>query len=764
MTDSLKAVKISENVYWVGAIDWDVRNFHGYLTSRGTTYNAYLIMGEKITLVDTVKKEFFDEMMLRISSVVDPTKIDYIISNHSEMDHSGSLPKALKKLKPEKLFASKMGQRALVNHFHFDPDMITVVGDGDTIDMGGKKVSFVETKMCHWPDSMVSFLHEDKLMFSQDAFGMHLASFERFADEIDREILYYEGAKYFANILLHLSHVIQGTLEKVGGLELDIQMVAPDHGPIWRTPEDIQYILGNYAKWAEQKPSDRAVVLFDTMWGSTEKMAASIGDGLSSKGMKVKLMKASTCHRSDVITELLDAGALIVGSPTINNNIFPALGDHLTYIKGLKPRNLIGASFGSFGWSGEAPRHLHSMMEDMGINMVAGPQRINYVPDNADLAECADLGERVAVAMKAALAGRPIPCWCKKAPKEDVEVKPCKINVNDGHKIIETLTGQSLFKALEDHKILLPTICGGEGLCGCCKVSVTDGDAGPLTTSERDQLTHSQIERGVRLGCQVTLRGDLSVTVPEESLGAVKYTATVESIEDMTHDIKHITLKLDDPKSIDVIPGHYVKLDVPETVEPAGISRAYSLASCPSCHDKIELMIRKVPNGACTAWVFRKLKVGDKVSFSGPFGDFQMTNTDKEMIWVAGGSGMSPFISMLKYMIQNNIKRKVRYFFGAVTKADLFLVDQLKQWEKEHDWFTFIPALSAPTAEDKWKGETGLITEVLDRHVKDFEGMEAYLCGSPGMLRACLKVLEDKGLTEDQIYYDEFGSLSAPAK
>ena len=764
MTDSLRAVKITEHVYWVGAIDWDVRNFHGYLTSRGSTYNAYLIMGDKITLVDTVKKEFYDEMMLRISSVVDPEKIDYIISNHSEMDHSGCLPKAIKKIKPEKVYASLMGQRALVNHFQFDPKMITVVGDGDTIDMGGRNISFVETRMCHWPDSMVSYLHEDKLLFSQDAFGMHLASFERFADEIDREILYYEGAKYFANILMHLSGVIEKTLDKVGGLGLEFDMIAPDHGPIWRTPEDIQYVLNNYVKWAAQKPTDKAIVLYDTMWESTEKMARAIGDGLNAKGMKAKLMKASTCHRSDVIAELLDAGALVVGSPTINNNIFPSLGDMMVYIKGLKPRNLIGAAFGSFGWSGEAPRHLHSMMEDMGINMVAGPQRINYVPDDADLAECADLGERVALAMKAALAGRPIPCWCRKAPAMDIEVVPCKVNINGGKQVIDTTTGKCLFRALEEFNIMLPTICGGEGLCGCCKVKILEGDAGPITTAERDQLTHTQIEQGVRLGCQITLLGDLSIEIPEESIGAETFTAKVVDIQDMTHDIKHLTLKLENPELINVIPGQYVKLDVPKTIEPAGISRAYSIASDPNKRDTIELMVRKVPNGACTAWVFRKLKIGDEVTFSGPFGDFKLSDNDSEMIWVAGGSGMSPFVSMMKYMIDNNIQRKTTYFFGAVAKRDLFLVEQLEKWAQEYEWFNFVPALSSPAEGDDWQGETGLITEVLDKHVADVEGKEAYLCGSPGMLRACLKVFQDKGMPEDKIFYDEFSSLAPPRK
>jgi flavorubredoxin len=399
MDGAFQAYQVAEDVYWVGAMDWNVRNFHGYLTGRGTTYNAFLILGESVTLIDTVKAPFYDEMMSRIGSVVDPAKIETIVSNHSEMDHSGSLPRTIAAVAPKKVYASKMGQKALVNHFHIDPAGITVVGDGDAIDVGGMKLSFVETRMCHWPDSMVSYLHERELLFSQDAFGMHLAGYERFADEVPREVLQYESAKYYANILLHLSPFIEKTLAKFNGLNLPLAMIAPDHGPIWRRGQDIRRILDDYARWAKQQPTNKAVVVYDTMWGSTAEMARAVGEGLWAGGLHVRLMNLQSAHRSDVVTELLEAGALLVGSPTMNNQIFPSLADTMTYLKGLKPRNLVAAAFGSYGWSGEAPKHLTTMLEEMGLHIAADPLRIHYVPDAQALVQCRELGLAVAKAV-----------------------------------------------------------------------------------------------------------------------------------------------------------------------------------------------------------------------------------------------------------------------------------------------------------------------------------------------------------------------------
>lgn len=397
MKETYKAIKVTDNVYWVGAIDWAIRDFHGYLTSRGTTYNAYLILADKITLIDTVKAPFKEEMLSRISTLIDPSEINYIISNHSEMDHSGCLPQVINEVKPDRVFASVTGAKTLQEHFHFDYK-ISAVKDGNSVSLGNMIVSFYETKMLHWPDSMITYLAEDALLFSQDGLGMHLASSERFADEIDEDILEYEGAKYFANILLPYSPLVLNLLEKVQKLGLTIKIIAPDHGPIWR--KDLDKILGFYSKWASQKPSKKAVVVYDTMWQSTARMAQAISEGLAAGGAMVKVLPLKSAHRSDVLTELLDAGALIVGSPTINNNVFPTIADVLTYLKGLKPRNLIGAAFGSYGWSGEAVTHIADMLKTMKIEVPEEGLKIKYVPDKNALEKCYSLGMRLAEKLK----------------------------------------------------------------------------------------------------------------------------------------------------------------------------------------------------------------------------------------------------------------------------------------------------------------------------------------------------------------------------
>ncbi|HOK05102.1 MAG TPA: FprA family A-type flavoprotein, partial [Victivallales bacterium] len=398
MRSSAEAIKISENVYWVGAIDWEIRNFHGYNTSQGTTYNAYLILAEKNVLVDTVKLPFFDEMLARISSIIAPSEIDYIISNHSEMDHSGALIKTAEIIKPEKVFCSKNGAEALKKHLNPNFEL-TVVKTGDKIDLGGKTVSFIETRMLHWPDSMFTYLHEDRILFSQDAFGMHLASSERFYDKIDNYILETEAEKYYANILLPYSDLILKLLSQISSLNIDIKMIATDHGPIWRN-NGICKILSLYEKWALQKPQNRAIIIFDTMWGSTTKMAEAISDGIIATGTEVKLMPLSANHRSDIATEQLNSGAILFGSPTLNNNIFPTMADLIFYLKGLRPKNKIGAAFGSYGWSGEATRQLDSFLKEMKFEIVSEPISVKYVPTRDELNKCFELGKKIAEKLK----------------------------------------------------------------------------------------------------------------------------------------------------------------------------------------------------------------------------------------------------------------------------------------------------------------------------------------------------------------------------
>ncbi|HNZ11590.1 MAG TPA: FprA family A-type flavoprotein [Smithellaceae bacterium] len=393
MRDIYSAVKVTDHVYWVGAIDWTIRDFHGYTTPHGSTYNAYLVMADDITLIDTIKKPFMGEMLSRIKSVVDPSKIKYIISNHSELDHSGCLPEMIDLIKPQTVFASSVGAKTLKDLFHDEHEVIAVE-NGETLNLGNMKLTFMETRMIHWPDSMFTYLDADELLFSQDAFGMHLATLERFADEIPASTLEYEGATYYANIVLPYSPVVLKALDKVVASGLKIKVIAPDHGPIWR--KDIGWIIDLYKKWALQKPTAKAVVVYATMWHSTEKMAGAISEALAQAGVKVKLISMNETHRSEVMYEVLDAGALIVGSPTLNNNMLPQMADVMTYLKGLKPANKIGAVFGSFGWSGESVKHLEAMLKDMKVDIVAESLAVKHAPGADVLDQCHDLGKTVA--------------------------------------------------------------------------------------------------------------------------------------------------------------------------------------------------------------------------------------------------------------------------------------------------------------------------------------------------------------------------------
>ena len=393
MNNTFKAVQVTEDVWWVGAIDWNIRDFHGYRTGRGSTYNAYLVLADKITLIDTVKAPFREEMMERIASVVDPGKIEYIVSNHSEMDHSGSLPQVIAAVNPKKVFASVVGAKTLAELFP-NPGEITPVKDGETFSLGNRTLTFLETRMLHWPDSMFTYLNEEQLLFSQDAFGMHYASLERFADGCDPAALAYEAATYYANILLPYSPQVLKLIEKVKSAKLSFKIIAPDHGPIWRKETDA--IIGRYAEWAAQKPEGRAVVVYATMWHSTERMARAVSEGLAAGGLRVKVMSMDEVHRSDVMYELLCAGAVAVGSPTLNNHMLPNMADILTYMRGLKPRNMIAAAFGSYGWSGEAVREIEEVLTEMKLEKTGEGIRVKNVPDAEALSRCYDLGKDMA--------------------------------------------------------------------------------------------------------------------------------------------------------------------------------------------------------------------------------------------------------------------------------------------------------------------------------------------------------------------------------
>jgi len=391
-------VKVKDGINWVGAVDWSVRDFHGYLTQKGTTYNAFLVMDEKIALFDTVKKSFKGDLLHNIYKVIDPKKIDYLIVNHVEPDHSGALPEMIEVIKPEKVFCSARGKKALIDHYHREDWPYEVVGTGAEISLGKRKVMFIETRMLHWPDSMFSYLKEDALLISSDAFGQHWATSERFNDEVDASELMFHAAKYYANILLPYSPLVQKLVRDVQKMDLKIDMIAPDHGLIWR--DSPMQIVAAYDRWSQQTPKPKALIVYDTMWHSTETMAKAISDGLIESGVSTKVMDLAVDHRSDVITELLDAKAIILGSSTLNNNMLPRMADMLCYMKGLRPANKIGAAFGSYGWSGEAVKLMNSALEDMKIKVLDPGIQLQYVPDHAGLGKCVELGRKIADAVK----------------------------------------------------------------------------------------------------------------------------------------------------------------------------------------------------------------------------------------------------------------------------------------------------------------------------------------------------------------------------
>jgi len=389
----MKPIEIADGLFWVGSIDWNIRDFHGYSTHQGSTYNAYLIMDEKITLVDTVKKEFADEFIQNIREIVDPKKIDYVISNHTEMDHSGGLPRVMHKVGENKpLFCSKTGHKNLCRHFaqkwNYQP-----VENGGELSLGKRTLTFLETPMLHWPDSMFTYLKEDKILLSSDAFGQHYAGLERFDDEIGDAIMPH-ARKYFANILLLYAPLILKLVDQVTEMGLEIDMICPDHGIIWR--KDPMKIINAYVEWSQQKPKRKALVVYDTMWHSTEVMANAIVEGLHEKGVDATPMHLRSWHRSDVITEVLDAGAIIVGSPTLNNGLFPTVSDFLTYMKGLKPKDKVGAAFGSYGWSGESAKLIKKELEAMKFKMIEPEMKIQYVPDSEGLEACREFGRKIA--------------------------------------------------------------------------------------------------------------------------------------------------------------------------------------------------------------------------------------------------------------------------------------------------------------------------------------------------------------------------------
>ncbi|MCB6541714.1 FprA family A-type flavoprotein [Desulfovibrio desulfuricans] len=396
----MQPVEIKKDIFWVGFVDYDHRDFHGYSRSPdGSTYNAYLIKDEKNVLLDTVASGCEGTLLCRMAQVLEPEKIDYIICNHMELDHAGALEAIIERCKPEKIFVSQTGLKSMAGYFDCKDWPVQAVKSGDSINIGKRTIVFQETRMLHWPDSMVSYIPEDKLLVSNDIFGQNIASSARFVDEFGDDGEYTRRVKeYYFNIVLPYSPMVLKTLPVVE--KLDIDMIAPDHGLIQRGEKAVRGIIDLYRAMAEQKPQQRALIFYDTMWESTETMAYAICSGLEENNVPTRIMSVKQNHHSAVMTELADCGAVIAGSPTHNNTVLPLMAAQLTYMKGLRPLNRIGGAFGSYGWSGEGPKFLHEQLASMNMEMPAEPVKCNWRPDHEALKACHQMGVTIAEALK----------------------------------------------------------------------------------------------------------------------------------------------------------------------------------------------------------------------------------------------------------------------------------------------------------------------------------------------------------------------------
>lgn len=392
----MKTVELKKGIYWVGAIDWNIRDFHGYSTSLGTTYNAYLILDEKNVLVDTVKAPFYHEMLGRISEIIDPSKIDVIVSNHVEMDHSSSLPQIVERIGNPIVITSERGQKGLEKHYKRSMNF-KVVKTGDTFPIGQRTLTFVEAPMLHWPDSMFTYIPENHLLLPNDAFGQHIATPFRFEDEFGDDVMKH-AAKYFANILWPLAPLILKKIDEVVKMGIPIDMIAPSHGLIWR--KDPGRIIQAYVHWSQGKAGGKILVVYDTMWGSTESLAKAIWKGLMEEGVEARLLHLRSNHRSDIIEEMLEASGVLLGSPTLNNGMFPTMGDFLTYMKGLKPKGKVFGLFGSHGWGGGAVREMRRVLEQEKFEVWEKDLSVQYIPDSEEIEKAIEFGKEFAKRIK----------------------------------------------------------------------------------------------------------------------------------------------------------------------------------------------------------------------------------------------------------------------------------------------------------------------------------------------------------------------------
>ena len=402
----MKTTELAKGVYWVGAIDWNLRDYHGY-TLPGTTYNAYLIVDEKIALIDTTYPGFENQMLDRVKEIVDPEKIDYVIANHVEMDHSGGLPKIAKMIPGVPIYCTQAGVEGFERHYDTKEWNFHVIKSGETLSLGKKTLVFLEAPMLHWPDSMFTYLAEDEILFPNDAFGQHIASSERFDDEYGVDAAMEHAQKFFANLIVPLAPKVLKKLTEVGTLNIGIKMVAPSHGVIWR--KNAGGIIQAYADWSNGISKDKVTIVYDTMHGSTTAMAQAIAEGVMEGGCEVKfcLLKDGRyegTHRSDVVTDVLDSKAIIVGSSTLQDEYLPTVAGFMSYLRGLQPGRLTqkkkGFAFGSHGGHGGAVKLIDADLKAAGIELFREPIEVFYRPDESDIKICHDAGKAIAEAVK----------------------------------------------------------------------------------------------------------------------------------------------------------------------------------------------------------------------------------------------------------------------------------------------------------------------------------------------------------------------------
>jgi flavorubredoxin len=387
--------ELKPGVYWVGAIDWGIKHFHGHelSTHRGTTYNAYLIVDEKVALVDTVWGPFADVLIGNIRRVIDPARIDYVVANHAEPDHAGALREVMRNAPHAEVVVSRRGLESIPGHFH-EQWPLKEVGTGDTIQLGARALTFVEAAMLHWPDSMFTYVSPDAILLPNDAFGQHYATGLRFNDEVDQEALIQECLKYYANILTPYSALVTKKIDEVMSLNVPVDMIGPSHGVIWRS--DPLQIVNLYKQWAAQIPLRKVAILYDTMWNATRRMAEAIAEGLAEREIPHALHNMAAADRNDVIADVFTSKAIVVGSPTLNNGLLPTITPILEDLRGLKFQNKVAAAFGSFGWSGEGVAEIEGRLKSAKIPIVVPGVRAKWQPDAEALDECRATGRAIA--------------------------------------------------------------------------------------------------------------------------------------------------------------------------------------------------------------------------------------------------------------------------------------------------------------------------------------------------------------------------------